>query len=44
MKYQAITVSELNSYIKEKIAEDEMPIVMFIITDFFISGHVNSTS
>lgn len=24
MKYQAITVSELNSYIKEKIAEDEM--------------------
>lgn len=24
MKYQAITVSELNSYIKEKISEDEM--------------------
>ena len=24
MKYNAITVSELNSYIKEKIAEDEM--------------------
>ena len=24
MKYQAITVTELNSYIKEKIAEDEM--------------------
>ena len=24
MKYQAITVSELNSYIKEKIADDEM--------------------
>ena len=24
MKYQAITVSELNSYIKDKIAEDEM--------------------
>ena len=36
MKYQAITVSELNSYIKDKIAEDEM------LTNVLVKGEISN--
>ena len=36
MKYQAITVSELNSYIKEKISEDEM------LANILVKGEISN--
>ena len=36
MKYQAISVSELNSYIKEKIAEDEM------LANILVKGEISN--
>ena len=36
MKYQAITVSELNTYIKEKIAEDEM------LANILVKGEISN--